>query len=64
MGKKIREAEMNKIPYMIIVGEQEEKNGTISVRKHGGDDLGSMDVSAFAKAIQEEIDATMKKFEV
>ncbi|GAK96383.1 threonyl-tRNA synthetase [Nonlabens tegetincola] len=49
---------------MIIVGEQEEKNGTISVRKHGGDDLGSMDVSAFAKAIQEEIDATMKKFEV
>lgn len=42
IGKKIREAEMNKIPYMLIVGEQEEKNGTISVRKHGEGDLGTM----------------------
>ncbi|RMB56057.1 threonine--tRNA ligase [Dokdonia sinensis] len=63
MGKKIREAEMQKVPYMIIIGEQEEENGTISVRKHGGEDLGSMTVDAFAKAISEEIATTMKSFE-
>lgn len=42
IGKKIREAEMNKIPYMLIVGEQEEKDGTVSVRKHGEGDLLSL----------------------
>ena len=51
IGKKIREAEMNKIPYMLIVGEQEEKDGTISVRKHGEGDLGTMSVEAFAAII-------------
>jgi threonyl-tRNA synthetase len=64
MGKKIREAEMQKIPFMIIVGEQEEKDGTISVRRHGGEDLGSMTIDDFAKAIKEEVAATMKTFEV
>ena len=64
MGKKIREAEMQKIPFMIIVGEQEEKDGTISVRRHGGEDMGSMTVDAFAKAIQKEIETTIKTFEV
>ncbi|MEP0266685.1 threonine--tRNA ligase [Dokdonia sp.] len=64
MGKKIREAEMQKLPFMLIVGEQEEKNGTISVRRHGGEDLGSMTVEAFAKAVQTEINATKKTFEV
>jgi threonyl-tRNA synthetase len=64
MGKKIREAEMNKLPYMLIVGEQEEKDGTVSVRKHGGEDLGSMSVDAFAKAIHEEVKSTIKTFEV
>ena len=34
-GKKIRDAEVKKIPYMLIVGEKEEENGTVSVRKHG-----------------------------
>jgi len=64
MGKKIREAEMNKLPYMLIVGEQEEKDGTISVRKHGGEDLGSMSVAAFAELVQKEISETIKTFEV
>jgi len=64
MGKKIREAEMNKLPYMLIVGEQEEKEGTISVRKHGGEDLGSMSVAAFAELVQKEISETIKTFEV
>lgn len=64
MGKKIREAEVNKVPYMLIVGEQEEKDGTVSVRKHGGDDLGAMTVEEFAKIINEEIALTLKPFEV
>jgi len=64
MGKKIREAEMQKIPYMIIIGEQEASNGTISVRKHGGEDMGSMTIEAFAKAIKEEVAATIKPFNV
>ncbi len=64
MGKKIREAEMQKLPFMLIVGEQEEMDGTISVRRHGGEDLGSMTVDAFAKMVTAEIDTTIKKFEV
>ncbi len=64
MGKKIREAEMQKLPFMLIIGEQEERDGTISVRRHGGEDLGSMTVDAFAKAVQTEINATIKTFEV
>lgn len=64
MGKKIREAEMNKLPYMLIVGEQEEKDGTISVRKHGGDDLGTMTVAQFTELVNKEISETVKTFEV
>ena len=64
IGKKIREAEVNKIPYMLIVGEQEEKDGTVSVRKHGGGDLGSMTVDAFAQLVKDEISTTLKTFEV
>ena len=62
IGKKIREAEMNKIPYMLIVGENEEKEGTISVRKHGEGDLGAITVDAFAKIVEEEINRTLKQF--
>jgi len=62
MGKKIREAEMKKIPYMLIIGEQEAKNGTISVRKHGGEDLGSISIEDFAKLINTEVKSTLKEF--
>ncbi|WP_228852020.1 threonine--tRNA ligase [Aegicerativicinus sediminis] len=62
IGKKIREAEMNKIPFMIIVGENEEKSGMISVRKHGGEDLGSISVADFAHLIKSEINKTLKPF--
>ena len=62
MGKKIREAETQKIPYMLIVGENEEKEGTVSVRKRGGEDLGSMSVEAFAKLINDEVAASIKQF--
>lgn len=64
IGKKIREAEMNKFPYMLIVGEDEEKNGTVSIRKHGEGDLGTMTVEAFAEIVHKEIKRTLRKFEV
>jgi threonyl-tRNA synthetase len=64
IGRKIRDAEMNKIPFMLIVGENEEKEGTVSVRKHGEGDLGSFSVEEFAKIIQSEIDKTLKSFDV
>ncbi len=50
-GKKIRDAEIAKIPYMLIVGENEEKEGTVSVRKHGEGDLGVMKIEEFASLV-------------
>ena len=62
VGKKIREAELKKIPFMLVVGENEEKNGTIAVRKHGGDDLGSLTTVDFANLVSKEINSTLKSF--
>lgn len=55
VGRKIRDAEVKKIPYMLIVGEKEVENGTISVRKHGEGDLGNMTTDAFSKQLIKEI---------
>lgn len=54
-GRKIRDAEMKKIPYMLIVGEKEENEGTVSVRKHGEGDMGIYDIKGFAKLINDEV---------
>ncbi len=62
VGRKIREAELTKIPFMLIVGEQEEEQETISVRRHGGDDLGMISVNDFAGLIEKEINSTLKSF--
>lgn len=62
IGKKIREAEMNKIPFMIIIGENEEKENMISVRKHGGEDLGMISVEEFSQIVENEVNKTLKKF--
>ena len=62
VGKKIREAEMKKVPLMIVVGEQEENANQISVRRHGGESLGSMNIESFAQMINEEIKQTLKSF--
>ncbi len=64
IGKKIREAEMNKIPYMLIVGEQEEKDGTVSVRRHSEGDLGTMSVEKFSELISSEIEKNSVEFNV
>ncbi|MGN5955252.1 threonine--tRNA ligase [Sphingobacterium lactis] len=55
VGRKIRDAEVKKIPYMLIVGEKEMESGEISVRKHGGQDLGSMSATEFKDLIIKEI---------
>ncbi len=62
IGRKIRDAEMNKIPFMLIIGENEEKDGTVSVRKHSEGDLGTFSINAFSGLIQEEIDKTLQQF--
>ena len=62
VGKKIREAEMNKIPFMLIVGDNEERENTISVRRHGGADLGSISISDFASLVSTEINSTLKPY--
>lgn len=53
-GKKIRDAELNKIPFMLVVGENEENNGTISVRRRGEGDLGAMSMEDFVSYFKKE----------
>ena len=54
-GKKIRDAELNKTPYMLIVGEKEMNSNSLSVRQHGQVDLGTMPVAAFAELVNNKI---------
>jgi len=62
IGKKIREAELSKVPFMLIVGENDETANTISVRRHGGEDLGAITVTDFSDMITKEINSTLKPF--
>ena len=55
VGRKIRDAELDKIPYMLIVGENEKSEGTVSVRKQGEGDIGTMSIEAFAEHVRSEI---------
>lgn len=61
-GRKIRDAELNKIPFMLIVGEQEEKDGTVSVRKQGEGDMGTLTINEFTSFIHKEISSTLEQF--
>ncbi len=56
IGRKIRDAEQQKIPYMLIVGKKEKANGTVSVRKRGEKDLGEMKLEKFVPMLNEEIE--------
>jgi threonyl-tRNA synthetase len=55
VGKKIREAELARVPYMLIIGDQEQQAQTVSARKKGAGDLGSFSVTDFAQMVQDEI---------
>ena len=54
VGKKIREAEMGGLPYMLVVGDRERESGEVAVRSHGGGELGTMALAAFAEHIRSE----------
>ena len=56
IGKKIRDNELKRIPYLLIVGEKEKENGEVSVRKQGGIDLGSKKIATFAADLLEEVE--------
>ena len=55
IGKKIREATLEKIPYMLVVGDRDMENGTVSVRRRSGEDLGAMSLDQFAALLGDEV---------
>ena len=64
VGKKIRESEIKKIPFMIVVGENEVKNNSISIRRHHGEDLGEMKIEKFVDIIKKEILDCIPKYNI
>lgn len=60
IGKKIRDNELKRIPYMLIVGEKEAESNTVSVRRQGDGDKGSMSLEDFAKLVNSEVEEAMK----
>ena len=60
IGRKIRDNEMKRIPYMLVVGEKEQADGTVAVRKQGGGDQGVMTKEDFAKKINDEVKEMLK----
>ncbi|MDE6268910.1 MAG: threonine--tRNA ligase [Muribaculaceae bacterium] len=61
IGRKIRDNEMRRIPYMLIVGEKEAENGEISVRKQGEGDKGTMKIATFAQNLAEEVNNSINQ---
>lgn len=61
IGRKIRDAEVTKVPFMLVVGEKEQAEGKVAVRKHGKGDVGVFTVEEFKKMFQQEIDAELNK---
>jgi len=61
IGKKIRENELKRMPFQLIVGEKEVSSNSVSVRKQGGEDLGAMEVGQFVAYIKAEIEAQLAK---
>lgn len=59
IGKKIREAELERVPYMLIVGEKEAESGQVAPRKQGEGDMGAMSVADFCKYVQDEVEAML-----
>ena len=59
-SRKIRDAEVSKIPFIIVVGEREEAENKITVRKHGGENVGSISTEVFIEMLQKEIDELIK----
>ena len=64
IGKKIRQAEINKIPFMLVIGEKEFNTDSVSVRKHKQGDIGSKSINEFASMIKSEVDKSISIFKV
>ena len=62
IGRKIRDNELKRIPYMLIVGEKEAENREVSVRKQGEGDKGTMKFEEFAKILNEEVQNMINKW--
>ncbi len=60
IGRKIRDNELKKIPYLLIVGENEMNSQTVSVRRQGQGDMGAMPVEEFIKKINEEVNSQLQ----
>lgn len=60
IGRKIRDNELKKIPYLLIVGENEMNNNTVSVRRQGQGDMGTMSVEDFISKINEEVNSQLQ----
>jgi threonyl-tRNA synthetase len=63
VGRKIRDNELKKIPYLLVVGEKEVENNEISVRKQGEGDVGSMKITNFAALLTEEVEKQMNQWQ-
>jgi threonyl-tRNA synthetase len=63
IGRKIRDNELKKIPYMLIIGEKEAENHEVSVRKQGEGDVGSMKITNFAALLNEEVEKQMNQWQ-
>ena len=61
IGKKIREAQLEKIPYMLVVGDRDMEAGTVSVRHRSGGDLGAMKLDEFSALLRQEVDSKERK---
>ena len=61
IGKKIREATIEKVPYMLVVGDRDMENGTVSPRHRSGEDLGAMSFDEFAALLKTVVDNKEKK---
>ena len=62
IGRKIRDNELKRIPYMLIVGEKEAENREVAVRRQGEGDMGTMSVDAFEKLITEEVERLVNQY--
>ena len=61
VGKKIREATLEKIPYMLVVGDRDMEAGTVSVRTRTGEDLGAMSLADFSALLRDVVDSKARK---
>ena len=64
IGKKIRESELQKFPYMIIIGEKEVSESKVSVRQQGGKDHGAMSLDNFVQLVEKTIEEEVKEFKL